>query len=141
MSNKQIDILGKLILEIARLLFKKRRKVNMSNFDIPDFLKKNKNNIVVEEEKVEGMSKPKDIASDEPIKSNQMACPDDVKEGYKMSNAQKEKLVQMAESLNREEIEIVLDCIPVEMMFNKIGQELERNRKFFAAINGAITNY
>ena len=52
----------------------------------------------------------------------------------KVSDAQLKDVARMARALRPEEIRTVLDNIPVNYIYDKIGQVLETNRKFNEAI-------
>lgn len=54
-----------------------------------------------------------------------------------VTQAQLESVARIARALRPQEIEVVLDNIPITYIFDKIGKELEKNRKFSEAILNA----
>lgn len=55
-----------------------------------------------------------------------------------LSKIQVEKLENLARSLKEEEVEVVLDNIPIELIFRKMEKEIVKNREFIQAISGAM---
>ena len=60
-------------------------------------------------------------------------------EEKKVSSAQLNSIAQWARGLRREEAQIVIDNLPLDLIFTKIGQELEKNKKFTEAITSAMS--
>lgn len=56
----------------------------------------------------------------------------------KISPMEREALIQSIKGLSPEQIDIVLDNIPIEMVYNRIGRELERNKAFIKSMRGAM---
>lgn len=56
----------------------------------------------------------------------------------KVSSAQLNSIAQWARGLRREEAIVVIDNLPLDLIFTKIGQELEKNKKFTEAITSAM---
>lgn len=54
---------------------------------------------------------------------------------------QKEKLADLTKGLNEDEMMVVLDYIPLDLMFKKIQNELEKSRAFQKSINSAMHMY
>lgn len=73
----------------------------------------------------------KDISS---VKENVTS---DSKEA-KISPAQLESIARWARGLRREEAAVVIDNLPLDLIFAKIGKELEKSKKFTDAIKGAM---
>ena len=59
-------------------------------------------------------------------------------EDKKVSPAQLQSVAQWAKGLRREEAIVVLDNIPLDLIFAKIGKELEKNKRFTEAITNAM---
>lgn len=62
-----------------------------------------------------------------------------VEEKRQLSVIQKEKLENLAKSLRTEEAEVIIDNLPIELIFRKIEKEIIKNREFIAAISGAMS--
>lgn len=73
------------------------------------------------------------IAADE----NRCIDPDENRCADNVTQAQLESVARIARALRPQEIEVVLDNIPITYIFDKIGKELEKNRKFSEAILNA----
>lgn len=58
-----------------------------------------------------------------------------------MTKLEKSELVSVVQGLDKEELELVVDHIPVEMCFNRIAKELRRNKAFIDAVRGAVDGY
>ena len=57
----------------------------------------------------------------------------------RVSSAQLNSIAQWARGLRREEAQIVIDNLPLDLIFSKIGEELEKNKKFTEAITSAMS--
>lgn len=56
----------------------------------------------------------------------------------KISPAQLESIARWARGLRIEEAAVVIDNLPLDLIFAKIGKELEKSKKFTDAIKGAM---
>lgn len=100
-------------------------KSNMAVNDIPDFLRKNM--VSVEE--------------------NVSECPDGREEKVKTSFAsdskvspiERDALIQSIRGMDREHLDIILDNIPIELVYNRLGRELDRNKAFIKSMKGAMS--
>lgn len=58
-----------------------------------------------------------------------------------MTKMEINELISVTKGLDKAEIEIVLDHIPVEMCFNRIAKELKKNKAFIDSIRGAVSGF
>ena len=131
-----------------------------NDFVVPNFLKKDKTSSVkainlINEKRIddfvndedgrkreeETMDRDADYSFDE--EEEYYICNEDdtIKEpectSGSVSKAQLESVARVARAFRPEEIEVVLDNIPINYIFDKIGKELEKNRRFSEAILNA----
>lgn len=45
-----------------------------------------------------------------------------------------EKLAELIKAMDHDELKVIAEHIPVELCFNRVGQELARNKKFIEAV-------
>ena len=55
-----------------------------------------------------------------------------------MCEIKKDELIRRTEALTKEEMELVLDHIPVELCLARISRELERNKVFISTVKNAV---
>lgn len=101
-------------------------KSNIAVNDIPDFLRKD---VVSVEENV---SECFDGGQKEKTKSSFI-------NDSKVSPIERDALVQSIQGMDREHLDIILDHIPIELVFNRLGRELDRNKAFIKSMKGAMS--
>ena len=74
---------------------------------------------------------------------NEKIKPSDLKNGKvdveeNVTSAQLHSIAQWARGLRRKEAEVVLDNLPLDLIFTKIGKELEKNKRFAESITKAM---
>ena len=55
-----------------------------------------------------------------------------------MCEIKKDELIRRTEALTKEEMELVLDHIPVELCLARVSRELERNKAFISTVKKAV---
>ena len=55
-----------------------------------------------------------------------------------LSDMEKQTLIDHVKGMNKEQLDIMLDNIPIEMVYNRLGRELERNKAFMNSIKGSM---
>ena len=55
-----------------------------------------------------------------------------------LSAMEKQTLIDHVKGMNKEQLDIMLDNIPIEMVYNRLGRELERNKAFMNSIKGSM---
>lgn len=90
------------------------------DFVVPDFSNSEKELILSEEEWGE-------------------ICQNSDKVERKISTAQLNSIAQWTKGLRPEEVLVVIDNLPLDLLFAKIGKELEKNKKFTEAITNAMS--
>lgn len=76
---------------------------------------------------------------DIPDREEKLVNTKSVDDRRQLSVIQKEKLENLAKSLRTEEAEVVIDNLPIELIFRKIEKEIIKNREFIQAISGAMS--
>ena len=61
-----------------------------------------------------------------------------IQEEKKIPVAQLNSIAQWARGLRREEAKVAIDNLPLDLIFEKIGRELEKNKKFIEAVTTAM---
>ena len=56
----------------------------------------------------------------------------------KIGTVQLESVAQWTKGLRREEMLVVIDNLPLDLLFEKIGRELEKNKRFIEAVTNAM---
>ena len=56
----------------------------------------------------------------------------------KMSEPERQKLIQVVQNFNDEELEIVLDTVPLEMCFDRIRKEIDRAKEFESVLKSIV---
>lgn len=56
----------------------------------------------------------------------------------KMSEPERQKLIQVVQNFDEEELEIVVDTIPLEMCFSRIKKEINRAKEFESIIKTVV---
>lgn len=74
------------------------------------------------------------------VKNNKIHIYEIMKENTKevddMSEMEKNELITRIKGMSKEELEVVADCIPVELCHNRIGKELKKAKMLDEAIMG-----
>lgn len=55
-----------------------------------------------------------------------------------LSAMEKQSLIEHVKGMSREQLDLMLDNIPIEMVYNRLGRELERNKAFMNSIKGSM---
>ena len=55
-----------------------------------------------------------------------------------LSAMEKQTLIDHVKGMNKEQLDIMLDNIPIEMVYNRLGRELERNKAFMNSIKDSM---
>ena len=55
-----------------------------------------------------------------------------------LSAMEKQSLIEHVKGMSREQLDLMLDNIPIEMVYNRLGRELERNKVFMNSIKGSM---
>lgn len=63
----------------------------------------------------------------------------DEKPSQKISPMEREALIRSVKGMGPEQLDILLDNIPIEMVYNRLGRELERNKAFINSMKGAMS--
>lgn len=50
-----------------------------------------------------------------------------------------EKLAEIIQAMDIDELKVIAEYIPVELCYNRVGQELARNKKFIEAVTETMT--
>lgn len=104
---------------------KDKMKNNATVNDVPDFLKKNM--VTTEEKELGGPERC------ENKKRSSITC------DSKVSPIEKDALIQSVRGMSREHLDIILDNIPIELVYNRLGRELDRNKAFIKSMKGAMS--
>lgn len=56
-----------------------------------------------------------------------------------VSPMEREAIIQSVRGMNKEQLEIMLDNVPIEMVYNRLGRELERNKAFINSMKNAMS--
>lgn len=104
---------------------KYKMKNNATVNDVPEFLKKNM--VTMEEKELGGPERC------ENKKRLSITC------DSKVSPIEKDALIQSVRGMSREHLDIILDNIPIELVYNRLGRELDRNKAFIKSMKGAMS--
>lgn len=117
-----------------------------SNMQIPTFLQKSA------EKAVETSKNYREAYSDDEVLTPSTNMTDNTEEELCENNAEYEEaerpslssmerdaFVQHVKGMSREQIDIMLDNIPIEMVYNRLGRELERNKAFMNAMKEGMS--
>lgn len=55
-----------------------------------------------------------------------------------LSAMEKQSLIEHVKGMSREQLDLILDNIPIEMVYNRLGRELARNKAFMNSIKGSM---
>lgn len=55
-----------------------------------------------------------------------------------LSAMEKQSLIEHVKGMSREQLDLMLDNIPIEMVYNRLGRELERNKAFMNSIKDSM---
>lgn len=55
-----------------------------------------------------------------------------------LSAMEKQTLIEHVKGMSKEQLDLMLDNIPIEMVYNRLGRELERNKAFMNSIRGSM---
>lgn len=55
-----------------------------------------------------------------------------------LSAMEKQTLIEHVKGMSKEQLDLMLDNIPIEMVYNRLGRELERNKAFMNSIKGSM---
>lgn len=55
-----------------------------------------------------------------------------------LSAMEKQSLIEYVKGMSKEQLDLMLDNIPIEMVYNRLGRELERNKAFMNSIKGSM---
>lgn len=55
-----------------------------------------------------------------------------------LSAMEKQTLIEHVKGMSREQLDLMLDNVPIEMVYNRLGRELERNKAFMNSIKGSM---
>lgn len=55
-----------------------------------------------------------------------------------LSAMEKQSLIEHVKGMSKEQLDLMLDNIPIEMVYNRLGRELERNKAFMNSIKGSM---
>ena len=56
-----------------------------------------------------------------------------------LSAMEKQSLIEYVKGMSKEQLDLMLDNIPIEMVYNRLGRELERNKAFMNSIKGSMS--
>jgi len=56
-----------------------------------------------------------------------------------LSAMEKQSLIEHVKGMSKEQLDLMLDNIPIEMVYNRLGRELERNKAFMNSIKGSMS--
>ena len=57
-----------------------------------------------------------------------------------MTQIERDTLVQSIKAMNKEEMLVALECIPIQYMLDYIGQTISSQQSFISDVKNAITN-
>lgn len=63
----------------------------------------------------------------------------EIKKNPSMTHMEKEELARRVKAMSREELEVVLDSIPVELCLMKIEREFDRLKAFEDSVKSAVS--
>ena len=147
-TTEQKIIIGINLITVATVLYSyyERKTINMksNNLAVPEFLKKDTVS-KIKEKAMDDITKPveqydeqEQIIEDNIIQHEEA---NSKPSGHLniVSSIEKEKLQNTVRSMGQEQVMVMLESVPIEMVFNRIGKELERNKAFAKAISNAMS--
>lgn len=55
-----------------------------------------------------------------------------------LSAMEKQSLIEYVKGMSKDQLDLMLDNIPIEMVYNRLGRELARNKAFMNSIKGSM---
>lgn len=94
----------------------------MSSIEVPSFLKKT-------------IDKIEEVNSDAVVSVNETEI--DISDNKELPELEKKEIERVVVGMSQVQIDYLLDNIPIELVYNRVGRELERNKRFAKAITEA----
>lgn len=120
------------IVRFIYLYFGGKLKMENKKFQTPEFLKKHTKDSEQDDSAVSVTLYENDI----PIAEAKVRSDSEVPK--KMSPMEKEALLATINGFSNEQIDFILDNVPIELVYNRLGRELQRNKEFALAVNNAM---
>lgn len=142
MTHKQKLWVIQRIIKLVYLYFGGKIKMNRqtNNMQVPTFLQKAteaaKAKTTWEEPVMEAID-PEDNIQEVHVESCETE-ENPVGRTNGLSAMEKQSLIEHVKGMSREQLDLMLDNIPIEMVYNRLGRELERNKAFMNSIKGSM---
>ncbi len=158
MTTRQALYLIQRIVKLILLYFGgKEMSMKSNNLKIPTFLQKataevkaekpyvsKRADISVPDDFMNPPVEPDEVEESEPVRvavegSQKGFRNDATVEDRTVSPMERDALIRSIKGMSQEQLEIMLDNVPIEMVYNRLGRELERNKAFIRSMKGAMS--